>query len=137
MENEWYLKNNDSCVVRECTAYVMMCIHVFVYWFGTSVHVDFSLFRMIAQFTIHTKLGFGATEIKVDLDTVYCGNAPPYPTIARYGHPYKLDRESVKTTLNQAVQLQKGLRMRLLSYMTNEDPRYTVEDVSEMCGLKS
>ena len=88
---------------------------------------------------IRAQLGFPPTEIHADLQTVYGNSALKYATVCKWVRRFNDGRESVEIDprVGRPVSVSTEKNVAAVKMLTEEDARYTVQEIEELSGIHS
>ena len=88
---------------------------------------------------IRAQLGFLPTEIHADLQKVYGNGALKYATVCKWVRRFNDARESIENNprVGRSVSVLTEKNVATVKTLTEEDTRYTVQEIEELRGIRS
>lgn len=88
---------------------------------------------------VRALLGFAAPEIKSDLDIVYRDNALSYSTVRRWVRLFKSGKSDIndEPRPGRPISVVTDRNVAAVKAAIEEDGRYTVEEIADICGINS
>ena len=88
---------------------------------------------------IRAQLGFPPTEIHADLQKLYGNGALKYATVCKWVHRFNDGQESIENDpwVGRPVSVLTGKSVATVKTLTEEDARYTMQEIEELSGIHS
>ena len=88
---------------------------------------------------IQAQLRFQPTEVHADLQKVYWNDALKYATVCKWVHRFNDGRESFENDprVGRQVSVLTEKNVSTVKTLIEEDARYTVQEIEELCGIHS